>query len=299
MAGNAMIDVAIGLILMYLVLALICTSVNEFIANIFSMRAKTLRAGLEHLIDDKVLLSQFKDHGLIDGLRTALKGNNPSYLSPATFAAAILDSLDPGKPLPDLASVRGAIAALPPSNIKDALLSAMTSGVNDLETLRANVATWFDHTMDRLSGVFKRYMQWISFGVGLAVAVGVNADSWTVAAALWSDSALRTQVADAAGEMLTKSGGGDSKTQIDNLSGQIETIRAQLRPLPIGWSDAPARPDHGWYLSWSGRGQKLLGWLMTAVAVMLGAPFWFDLLGKFVQLRSAGNKPKSPTKSKT
>jgi hypothetical protein len=165
-----MIDVTIGLILMYLVLSLICTTVNELIASAFSIRAKTLRSGLERLIDDKRLLSQFNDHGLIDGLRTMLKGDHPSYLSPSTFAAAILDSLDPVKPLPDLASVQNALKTLPPSNIKDALQGAMTSGVKDIETLRANVASWFDQSMDRLSGIFKRYMQWISFGVGLAVA---------------------------------------------------------------------------------------------------------------------------------
>ena len=35
-----------------------------------------------------------------------------------------------------------------------------------------------------------------------------------------------------------------------------------------------------------------MGWLMTAFAVTLGAPFWFDLLGKIVALRAAGNPPK-------
>jgi hypothetical protein len=297
MTSNPMIDVTIGLILMYLVLSLICTTINELIANAFSIRAKTLRSGLERLIDDKRLLSQFNDHGLIDGLRTMLKGDHPSYLSSSTFAAAILDSLDPIKPLPDLASVQNALKALPPSNIKDALQGAMTSGVKDIETLRGNVASWFDQMMDRLSGIFKRYMQWISFGVGLAVAVSLNADSTTVAIALWTDNALRTQIADAATEALSKTGSGDTKTQLEDLGAQIERVRAQLRPLPIGWSDVPARPDHNWLQTWSGRGQKLFGWLITAFAIMLGAPFWFDLLGRFVQLRGAGEKPKEAASS--
>jgi hypothetical protein len=29
-----------------------------------------------------------------------------------------------------------------------------------------------------------------------------------------------------------------------------------------------------------------LGWLVTALAIMLGAPFWFDVLNKFVVVRS-------------
>ena len=35
----------------------------------------------------------------------------------------------------------------------------------------------------------------------------------------------------------------------------------------------------------------LLGWLLTAAALSLGAPFWFDLLKKFINLRGAGQKP--------
>jgi hypothetical protein len=43
---------------------------------------------------------------------------------------------------------------------------------------------------------------------------------------------------------------------------------------------------------------KLLGLLLTGIAISLGAPFWFDLLNKVVSIRSAGRspaeKPKSP-----
>jgi len=37
-----------------------------------------------------------------------------------------------------------------------------------------------------------------------------------------------------------------------------------------------------------------LGWLITALAISLGAPFWFDLLNKFVQLRQVGTRPADP-----
>jgi hypothetical protein len=311
MTSNAMIDVVLGLILMYLVLALVCTSINEFIASLLSLRAKTLWAGLERMIDDKVLLSQFKDHGFIDGLRTTLKGGDPSYLSPEIFAAAILDSLDPVHPLPDLPAVRKAIDTLPPSNIKDMLLGAMTSSVKDLEEARANVAIWFDRTMERVSGILKRYMQCISFVVGLALAVGLNADTLTVAKALWSDDTLRMQIAAAAGDLLAskeaavapapgatpnqppESAESKALSQAEALGVQIQNARAQLSPLPIGWSGGTARPDYNWYATASGWIEKLIGWLVTAAAIMLGAPFWFDLLGKFMQLRSAGKKPEA------
>jgi hypothetical protein len=36
---------------------------------------------------------------------------------------------------------------------------------------------------------------------------------------------------------------------------------------------------------------KLLGWLMTALAALFGAPFWFDTLQRFVSLRGTGDPP--------
>ena len=51
--------------------------------------------------------------------------------------------------------------------------------------------------------------------------------------------------------------------------------------MPIGWGDGRAE-FHSW---------TILGWLLTALLVMLGGPFWFDLLSRLVSLRGAGPKP--------
>jgi len=70
---------------------------------------------------------------------------------------------------------------------------------------------------------------------------------------------------------------------------QIESLG-----LPIGWSSVDdlhrkwpgsnVRGDAGWLdqFWW-----HLPGWLLTILAVSLGAPFWFDLLNKFIVIRSA------------
>jgi len=41
---------------------------------------------------------------------------------------------------------------------------------------------------------------------------------------------------------------------------------------------------------------KLAGFVISAFAVMLGAPFWFDLLKKIVPVRMTGMKPASSGK---
>ena len=67
-----------------------------------------------------------------------------------------------------------------------------------------------------------------------------------------------------------------------------------LETLPLGWDGMP--DDFvGWF-------KTVLGWLITIAAVSLGAPFWFDLLGKVANLRGAGasvrrSEPDSPAAS--
>ncbi|MEO8630927.1 MAG: hypothetical protein ABI612_22940 [Betaproteobacteria bacterium] len=50
------------------------------------------------------------------------------------------------------------------------------------------------------------------------------------------------------------------------------------------WARATEKSG-GWWLI------KIIGWLITGLAVTLGALFWFDLLNKLVNLRGSGPKP--------
>src|SRR3954451_6119493 len=125
MSTNAVIDVCIGLILLYLILSLVCTTVNEVIAHAMSLRARTLASGIERLIDDNDLLKAFKQSGLIDTTRSVSKGL-PSYVSSRAVAAALLNSISPDNPVPAVAEVLDAVKKLPDSNIRDVLLTSAT-----------------------------------------------------------------------------------------------------------------------------------------------------------------------------
>ena len=43
--------------------------------------------------------------------------------------------------------------------------------------------------------------------------------------------------------------------------------------------------------------RSLFGFLITAFAITMGAPFWFDLLNRFVNVRAGGNKPSEDSAS--
>ncbi len=56
--------------------------------------------------------------------------------------------------------------------------------------------------------------------------------------------------------------------------------------VPIGWTQDEFRN-----LGSVAGVEMLLGWLITAVATLFGAPFWFDALQQIVRLKGAGPSP--------
>ncbi len=139
MSATAMIDVTIGLILMYLVLSLVSTSINEFLATVAGMRAATLRKSLEKMVDNDTLRQVFYGHGLIAGSSPKPEAH-PSYLSGTTFALALLDSLDPKKTLPGIADLQATAEKLPVSNVRDIVLANIATARGDIDKLRTGLA---------------------------------------------------------------------------------------------------------------------------------------------------------------
>lgn len=293
MGTNAAIDVAIGIVLMYTVLSVLCTVINELIATCLSWRANSLAVGLRQILDDPTLCTDFYDHGLIVSARNAsgkegrgASGRHPSYLSGKSFAQALLGSLDPTKPVMSFGEIETAVKLLPDSNIRDVLLAHLVEANNDVTQLRDGIATWFDDVMDRLGGVYKRKLKYLSFAVGLLLAVGLNADTLAVGRALWHDGAVREQMARLAENQVASAAPTGTTATSDFAFDHIRSAETALRPLPIGW-DFSATQDIG-VLNAS---LKLFGLLLTALGLTLGAPFWFDLLSKFVRIRGTGDKP--------
>ena len=112
---------------------------------------------------------------------------------------------------------------------------------------------------------------------------------------------LRTQIG-ALGLPIGWKGCGDdgaiSQTAGAQTSGnKTSSANTSLDPTtPLIWCDH----DRGrWSKVLLGLWPMLLGWLITAAAMSLGAPFWFDLLKRFVSIRSAGKAPEeAPLKPK-
>jgi hypothetical protein len=349
MGLSGFLDVAIGLMFMYLVLSLICTTINELIATFLKVRSKNLAATMRALIDDPKVFAAFYNHGLIANSASASSGgvkpetetrttapaagsppdaapetldvskppadsDHPSYFDPKVVALALLDSLDPKHrqspkselTFPSFQEIEQTIGELPDSDIRDVLMASLAAANNDVGKLRDNVAGWFDSAMERLSGEYKRGAKKLALIVGVVVALVLNADSIDVGKLLWKDETLRAQIVSTASETLKNdravAAAHCDSTQTPDvqatcLLGELDKETETLRPFPIGWTlkDLP-----GWDCDkiWRSIGNAFLwflvkggGVLWTGLALSLGAPFWFDLLQKFMNLRGTGGKP--------
>jgi hypothetical protein len=312
MGWGAAVDVAIGLVLMYLVLSLVVTVLNETIATAADLRSSNLRGAITSLIDDPTLRIAFYDHGLISGINGASSDqksllsravaylyhlitrtrapndqSHVSYISGQIFARALLGSVDVTKALPTFNDIKTAIEHMTDSNARDALLAQLTTANGDLQLLHENVAAWFDNAMDRVSGVYKRHLKGISFVVALGLVVVVNADTLKVGRLLWDDASLRAVMVQTA---VTLASTDPQQPGATPSVGAIKNAEENLRPLPLGWSRSSVPVELSWPLLWIVV-MKLVGLILTAIAISLGAPFWFDVLSMFMNVRGTGEKP--------
>jgi len=165
---------------------------------------------------------------------------------------------------------------------------------NDVTSFRHEIEDWFDREMARVSGWYSRWSQWIMVSVALVVAIAFNISAVTVGRALWLDPTLRDKAVAAAQQQSASTASTDGQQ-----APPVTAPPAAASPtsncaaddtlceigLPIGWS-ATAWPGLDWYLL-----LHLLGILAVAIAASFGAPFWFDLLNRIVNLRIAGRPP--------
>ena len=136
--------------------------------------------------------------------------------------------------------------------------------------------------MERVSGWYRRLTQAMLFGLGLLLAIGLNVNAVTVAQRLWTNAPLRAAVVQRSQQAYQLPAGQEQTVAeaLRNVESGLQSLGALS--LPIGWTEE-ARPSM-WY-------GAIAGWMLTAIAIVMRAPFWFDLIGRVARLRSTGVRP--------
>lgn len=315
MFGSAVLEVAVGIVFVFLLISLICSQIGNQVSEWLRWRAVNLENGIRNLLfygnDDMV--NQLYAHPLIQSLsiperrlQLALAqrlpntedrlGSLPVNIPAGTFALALFNTFVPnsaGKTT--VSELFDAVNQMPDSALKKNLLSLVTAKNDQIDSARQNVENWFNGAMSRVTEAYQRDMWKFSLLVGIIVSIVLNVDTIAITSNLWRDPTLRATVAQTAADYAKTTG--DQNKALEQLN-QLE--------LPIGWHFGPSR-----ILPWSPFTPKdwestsatplvtqttaanfpfvpslilkILGWLITGLAGAQGAPFWFDLLKKLTQ----------------
>lgn len=334
MPSLPILDVAIGLALIYAVLALACTAANEIFAQVLGWRAQMLVKGIRQLVGDPAIADKLLKHPLIaalgkDGQGDKSDSQHPSYLPGNIFALALINSVAGEIGKFDIATFR---SKLQQGNAQDALKQTLTllsdsaadkaarpvsenapagtTQLSELDHLSAEIAAWYDHATDRFAGWYKQKLQLVTLLISAVLCIALNADTVAIARAISGNPAMNAAVV-AYAETYVKTNppvqsasSADSRTPAalpaaatasgnapppppEKVAQDIQSISQAVNQLdnlgiPLGWKEWPKCGD------WP---NKILGLLVTLLAVSLGAPFWFDVLGRFVNIRAAGKVP--------
>ena len=342
-------------------------------------------------LPDLSLAKAFYKHPSIKYLSPNVSRSKPSYIEPKNFSATIIQILR-GKnfdgsmpvmlavyntlfpmvtaahenekiPTVEVGQIEPVVAIIQPETL-DKLRQLFIDSQKDLNLFSASLEDWYNQTMDRANGWYKRQTRRILFFIGLIVAICGNVDSIKIYHVLSKDKGARDQMVQLAiqsapkyeaavnaikdslkqskpnksdtgkfiitttGNPILDSAYSDVKNDIEQSGfvlamgyhhskkykqyqfllqkeDSLQTKQDSLHQAKIVETDSlfqknkaelkntknqidDIEPEVFDKFDW---GSSPLGWLITALALTLSAPFWFDLLSKFISLRSTGKKP--------
>jgi hypothetical protein len=368
MFNSVVLDVVTGLVFIYLLYSMLATIIQEIIASFFDFRAKILERAVFRMLEDETKFNYrissifylfkkkgnggapntasfgFYSHPLIRFLGDNKPNSKPAYIDKETFSKVLIDLLrgDKVKPGDDIQkliqraldnkTVRwGKVSAQISEETLSYINSIWADAQGDVEKFKNYLENWFDATMERASGWYKKHTQFILFFVGIAIAVIFNVDTIKIVGKLEKDPKLREQIVQQADafliahpdlnkELIIK------KTEFDTLNARTKRnniiLTDSVRKLKNSYSSDIAnykalaeyhkkladradsilntdikKTNEVLGLGWGTYECEscgfvcfllsLLGWVITALAISLGAPFWFDLLNKLMKLRNS------------
>ncbi len=224
--GSEFLDIVIGLIMIYLLLSLLVSSINELIMTYLSKRGKILYTAIRTMLSDNFdpnlhpkkqrkndlaakdseaedLGVRFYEHPLVikfarnhTGRGSSEKSKRPSYLNKANFSKILMDLLDaPDTAKRDFQELSDQVRAkMPEGPTRTALLTFIKEADGKVDKLDQLLQQWYEDMMQRASGWYKRYVQRILLILGLVVSVVTDADTFSIADKLANDPEARMQI---------------------------------------------------------------------------------------------------------
>ncbi len=217
MFGSAILDTAVGLVLVFLIFSLVASSLREVVELVLKRRAKELEAGMRELLhatptsapSSGDLAQRIYRHPLVNALYSgqyeAGKASNlPSYIPASNFALALMDEVVRGRakngtdvdassasPPINLLNLRRGVDSLGNTGVQRVVLASLDTAGDDLSRAQASIEAWYDSAMDRVSGRYKRHTHRVLLVLGLLIAIAANVNPIRIARFLYHDKTAR------------------------------------------------------------------------------------------------------------
>lgn len=169
-----------------------------------------------------------------------------------------------------------------------------TELAGEIVQFERSLANWFDRAMDRSSGVYKRNAKGIAFVLGFIIAIASNTDTLYVLTRLSQDSVLRSTIVGAVDELMIEEttantdSAGDTTAHLQEVKDAVQVALDDL-PLPLGWTPKIVEEQVAQASDWQFPIlRRIIGWLVTGIALSMGASFWYNLIGKIIRVRNTG-----------
>jgi hypothetical protein len=288
----ASVDVALGLLTIYAALSALISALVEYYTAMTDRRALFLREGLESLLG-KTLADAIWRHPLIAIRPGRRSPSEPSYIAPDVFTVVLMElalEVDDKTNLsarvrrrvlfsstPDRAGIAGDATSTRLDVQARRVLTSFVRGARHRSEIEDRIGVWYRSGMERVSGVYKRRTQGLIMVVAALVVIAGHVDTFMMVNAFSTSPALRQVAA-----QTTQT---DAPPSLAALKQRLET--AGLTQFPFGWPrylslPADQRPRFA---------TTVLGLIVTWLAIIIGGPYWFDLLKLFTNPRQTGTPP--------
>lgn len=286
------IEVAVGLIVVYYILGSIVSLVTQWINEALETRGIAVERYLKKIAGDKALdLTQLPQMKALQPIRyknflsvfgAATEPKKVEKIPVATLVDAYFDlvglTANSNLNADELTSL---INQLPDSEGKAAFLKWINQGVTNINDLRTRATSYFTGMMDQASATFKANARSFVIMLSIGVTLLFGTDSIQLAQALWTNAELRAIAAAQANAVVAQEG----------VNADINALVKDLGAfsIKIGWWQTEQLPYGSSALDWAiFILLKIAGLGLTVAAVSQGSSFWYDLLKKLTSPGKSG-----------
>lgn len=284
------LDVLVSLITLYIVLAVTVSAFTELITRVVGLRSIGLKSGIRSILQnpkDKKSTAdttKFWNSGII---KSATDGDaSPNTLDALTFATAALSTVATNMPRDNLEAKALIEKAGINDHLKEVLIGLTDRAMHRGTSLHDELAQHFDATMEKIGQWYRQWTHAITLVLAVCFTVYVNANTLELLSQLTSHAETRLELAKIQSAFTAEEKKYLSDKSYGNAVDHLADAYKIITKDTLGGKSA-------WPTAWDERFRVICGLLITILAVSLGAPFWFDVLGRINPKTSGNDRPGS------